>query len=238
MVALFELFNPNPSHVAISSKIMCSQAQSDHGAGRDGFETRPHDRTFKWCPSLKTTGSKCPEPEPIVSLAYTAAMSTDLTLMYDWTRRTREHLFAFLETLPVDVFTLEHPDFAYGSIRNIHAHVAFGYLVWVGVVGLGLERAKLELAPTRIPDVQAMRERFKTVDGIVAEALEQFHTPDEMFERDVRGSRLQLTQRWLLVRPLTHEFHHKGQLLALARILGHPLPEDMGTDLVGPFEDA
>jgi uncharacterized damage-inducible protein DinB len=45
---------------------------------------------------------------------------------------------------------------------------------------------------------------------------------------------LMVTQRWLIVRPITHEFHHGGQLLMLGRALGHPLPEDMGTDLVLP----
>ena len=157
--------------------------------------------------------------------------------MYGWTRRTREQLLAFLETLPPEVYTREHADFALGSIRNIHAHVAFAYLVWVGVVGLGLERAALELPPERIPDARAMRERFASVDAILETALERFQNPDVAFERDYKGNRLKLTERWLLLRPITHEFHHKGQLLALARVLGHPLPDDMGTDLVGPFED-
>ncbi|MGL4612054.1 MAG: DinB family protein [Trueperaceae bacterium] len=33
--------------------------------------------------------------------------------------------------------------------------------------------------------------------------------------------------------PITHEFHHKGQALALARVLGHPHPGP-DTDLVDP----
>lgn len=116
--------------------------------------------------------------------------------------------------------------------------MAFAYLVWVDVVGLNLDRAKLELAPEKIPNTTAMRERFKTVDALLEEALQQFDQPDEMFEHHRSGDVLKLTQRWVVVRPITHEFHHKGQLLALARLIGHPLPEDMGTELVGPFEDA
>ena len=163
-------------------------------------------------------------------------MNPDLKLMYDWTRRTREDLFKFLDSLPIEIYTLEHPDFAYGSIRNIHAHVALAYLVWVGVVGLGYDRATLELPAEKILNANAMRERFAFVDNIVAQALAKFENVDDMFEYQRRDETLQLTKRWLIVRPLTHEFHHKGQLLALARILEHPLPEDMGTDLIGPFE--
>ncbi len=87
-----------------------------------------------------------------------------------------------------------------------------------------------------ISDAKAMRERFKFVDGIVHVALEKFTTPDEPLEFAHRSGPLKVTQRWLLLHPITHEFHHKGQLLALARILEHPLPGDIDTDLVLPFE--
>jgi uncharacterized damage-inducible protein DinB len=164
-------------------------------------------------------------------------MNTDLRQIYDWTRRTRAHLLDFLDTVPTEIYTLERPDFAYGSIRNIQAHLAFAYMVWVGVVGLNVDRAQLELPAIAIPDSQAMRERFREVDLMLEDAFEKFQNPDAMFEyRNRAGDVLQLTQRWLIVRPITHEFHHKGQLLALARVLGHPLPEHIGTDLVGPFE--
>ncbi len=97
--------------------------------------------------------------------------------MYDWVKQTREHLLSFTDALPNDVYTLEHPEFAYGSIRNIQAHIAFGYLLWVGVMGLGYERAILELPAAEIPDAAAMRTRFGVVDAILAEALEKFDSP-------------------------------------------------------------
>ena len=163
-------------------------------------------------------------------------MNDDLKLMYDWVRRTREVLFTFTDSLPNEIYTLERKDFAYGSIRNIHAHVAGCYLYWLGNVGLKHDRAKLELADEKIPDVSAMRERFKFVDKIVAEALEKFENPDAVLEHQQSGGVEKLTQRWLIVHPITHEFHHKGQLLALARVLEHPLPAGVDTDLVLPFE--
>jgi uncharacterized damage-inducible protein DinB len=162
-------------------------------------------------------------------------MNEDLKIMYDLVRRTREVLLEFAESLPKDIYTLERPDFAYGSIRNIHAHVAFCYLAWAGVA-LGYKREDLIVPAEQILDAKAMRKRFKFVDSIVNEALEKFTTPDEPLEFAHRSGNLKLTQRWLLLHPITHEFHHKGQLLALARVLEHPLPGDVDTDLVLPFE--
>ena len=162
-------------------------------------------------------------------------MINDLKLEYDWVRRTRDNLFAFLESVPIDIYTLERSDFAYGSLRNIHAHIAFGYLLWVGVMGLEYPRSALERPATDFPDVAAMRERFKQVDAILDEAFERFSDPDAMFTRQYRTETLQLTQRWVIFRPITHEFHHKGRLLALARVFGYTLPPELGAELVGPF---
>jgi uncharacterized damage-inducible protein DinB len=160
-------------------------------------------------------------------------MNDDLKLMYDWVKRTREVLFEYTESLPNDIYTLEHPDFVYGSIRDIHAHVAVTYQWWVGHVGL--KRPWIDLKASSIPDVKAMRKTFLEVDAVVEAALEQFKKPDEplAFERPGRDA-LQVTGRWLIMHPVTHEFHHKGQLLTLGRALGYPLPPTGDTDLVLP----
>jgi uncharacterized damage-inducible protein DinB len=156
-----------------------------------------------------------------------------LILMYDWVRRTREVLFEYTDSLPVDVYTLEHPDFAYGSIRNIHAHVAGCYQYWVCEVGL--KESANHVDPSSLPDAASMRAAFAKVDLMLEEAFTKFQNLDDPLEvvrpgRDV----LMVSQRWLITHPITHEFHHKGQLLALGRVLGHPLPSGMDTDLVLP----
>lgn len=142
-------------------------------------------------------------------------MNQDLRL-YTWVRRTREVLFDYTQHLPLEIYTLERPDFGFGSIRNLHAHVADCYLWWVGRVGLG--QAGLELDPRLIPDTAAMR-------GLFAQVY-PFHHPSPP------SNPMQISQRWLL-HPITHEFNHKGQMLALGRVLGHPNTA-LDTDRVPP----
>jgi uncharacterized damage-inducible protein DinB len=158
-----------------------------------------------------------------------------LILMYDWVRRTREVLFEYTDSLPNEVYTLEHPDFAYGSIRNIHVHVAGCYQYWVGTMGLQQTIGYVDEPASSLPDAASMRAAFAKVDLMLEEAFEKFQNLDDPLEvvrpgRDV----LMVSQRWLVTHPITHEFHHKGQLLALGRVLGHPLPSGMDTDLVLP----
>jgi uncharacterized damage-inducible protein DinB len=154
----------------------------------------------------------------------------DLEIFYDLARRTRSKVLDWLETLPPDVFTLEHEQFAYGSLRNIYAHSADCYLWWVGSVGLGREEVEM-----KVGDVSELRAAFTRVDATVAEALETFADLDTPLTwTSPSGHAHSLTKRWLIVHPITHEFHHKGQALALARVLGHPHPGNPDTDLVDP----
>ena len=158
-----------------------------------------------------------------------------LILMYDWVRRTREVLFEYTDSLPNKVYTLEHPDFAYGSIRNIQAHVAGCYQFWVGAMGLQQTISYVDEPASSLTDAKSMRAAFAKVDLMLEEAFSRFQSLDAPLEV-VRPGRdtLMVSQRWLIVHPITHEFHHKGQLLALGRVLGHPLPSGMDTDLVLP----
>jgi len=162
-------------------------------------------------------------------------MDPSLALFYGWIIRTREELFDYTMALPPEIYTREHPDFAYGSLRNIQAHIANCYLGWVGHYGLSIERDQIAFEATSVPDAEAMRVKFDEVDRIVEKACRVFDQPDVSFELVRPGrDRLQVTQRWLVMHPITHEFHHKGQLLALGRVLGFPLAPGGDTDLVLP----
>lgn len=163
-------------------------------------------------------------------------MNQDLRTLYGWVRRSRDIVFSYTENLPLEVYTHNHPDFAYGSIRNIHAHVADCYLWWIEQIGLG--KPRLEVDPSSLVDTAAMRKYFDRVDLVVEEALETFDNPDHVFVCNHPNPEVKLTvsQRWLIMHPVTHEFHHKGQMLALGRVRGHPaiFPDGLDTDLVNP----
>lgn len=163
-------------------------------------------------------------------------MNHDLRIFYSWVTRTREIVFEYTARLPEPVYTLERPDFAFGSIRNTHAHVAECYLKWVGQVGLG--RPAPAINALEIADTAAMRGWFNKVDAVVEEALAAFAEPDRVHEStNASGWVERHSGRWLVMHPITHEFHHKGQMLALGRVLGYPhvLPSGQDTDLMQPL---
>ena len=160
-------------------------------------------------------------------------MNDDLRTLYSWVKFSRERLFAWAESLPDGVYTQERPDFAYGSLRNVQAHIAGCYLVWVARRGL---KDTPHLDSEAIPDVAAMREVFVGVDAVMERAFDAFTTPDEEFDLSFGNEVLRVTQRWLVMHPITHEFHHKGQMLTMGRVLGYPYPAGPDTDLGLPGE--
>ncbi len=186
-------------------------------------------------------------------------MDPSLPLMYDWVRRTRERLFEYTESLPSRVYLQAQPGLPSSSLRDIHAHVANMYEWFVGRFCLGVEPYQQQLAALppsevathatrteavialeraetlRLTDVSAMRSKFLEVDSLLERAFETFDQLDRPFEiTRASGRRTVVTQRWVLMSNIMHEFHHKGQMLAFGRALGYPLPETLETDLVLP----
>ena len=160
-------------------------------------------------------------------------MSSDLQTMYGWVRRTREALFTYCADLPPDLYTLERPDFALGSMRNVHLHVANTYLDWLDYFGLNAEPVRLQ--PAEHPDVPAVRRAFDRADAAVERFLARYgDRPETPVTHAVRWQAEPLTvpALWLFTHSVTHEFHHKGQILSFGRSLGHPITAD--ADLVLP----
>ena len=156
----------------------------------------------------------------------------DLEFLYTQTRAMRENLFTYFETLPFELLHQTHPAFGRGSLLETAAHVVDTYHFWVGEVGLEETPLELEIQPS--DTVAVLRSAFAGVDALMARAFTHFTDLEREFEwTDAKGS-LRLSKRWLLLHPLTHEFHHKGQMVSLGRALGNPVGPRFDTDLPPP----
>ena len=149
---------------------------------------------------------------------------------YEWIRRTREVLFRYCESMSQSDYVRELESFGGDSIRSLHVHVADCYRVWLGSRGLGQTLPKIT-ADTAI-NVKEMRRIFQKTDDIVHEFLNKFQgnwdkTIQVSFEE---GDSTEISALWLFTHTVTHEFHHKGQIVKIGRQLGYTPPD---TDLIG-----
>ncbi|OOE12478.1 DinB family protein [Fictibacillus arsenicus] len=150
---------------------------------------------------------------------------------YDWIQRSRETLFRYCETMSPEDYVKELDSFGGDSIRSLHVHVVNCYRGWLGNRALGKPLA--EIKPESVPIVREMREIFMETDALVHEFLNKFKGNwDESTLVTFRsGASAEFTALWLYTHTTTHEFHHKGQIVKIGRILGYIPPE---TDLIEP----
>ncbi|MFB5189294.1 DinB family protein [Alicyclobacillus fastidiosus] len=157
-------------------------------------------------------------------------MSEILEQQYEYIRRTRELLLSFLEEIPVQKLHETVPGFGHGCILRTHIHVIDCYRRWLGSFAFHERWADFrDTADDDIKhyDVKKVRDRFKEVDDIVQKFFHEFHDRWlESIENEVgwMDQALSVTPLFLLTHTETHEFHHKGQIVSMARHLGYTPP--------------
>lgn len=148
-----------------------------------------------------------------------------LRSQYGMIKRTRESLFKFCEKMSPEDYAKEVEALGGTSIRNLHVHVADCYRVWLGTRTLGKSISKIK--PESITNVLQMRELFKGTDALVDEFLNEFRNQwDPTIQAGWQSESVELTELWLFTHCITHEFHHRGQIVKLGRQLGY-IPNKM-----------
>ncbi|ETI65889.1 DinB family protein [Neobacillus vireti] len=154
---------------------------------------------------------------------------------YGWVRQTRRTLLDFCWKLDPNHFTNKN-GFGWQSVRDTLVHIADCYVAWLG--SFVLLKTKKPLTPREELHNLSLEQiiaRFEQVDSIVNELLEiHGNNLNVLIEREIpwrEGSELlSITPRKLLIHTITHEFHHKGQIVAMLRQMGYEPPY---TDVLG-----
>ena len=116
-----------------------------------------------------------------------------------------------------------------GSMRDLLVHVAGCYDYWLGEVGLSRPAARPQ--PGAVPDVATLRAVFAETDALVADFIRHYAAAwlvPQQFVLPRQGQPHELTPLQLFTHTATHEFHHKGQVLSMGRLLGYaPVDTDI-----------
>lgn len=154
---------------------------------------------------------------------------------YEWVKQNRKELLKFCGEINKDDFTREF-EIGWSSIRNTLIHIADCYNAWLG--SFVLLKTKTPLTPKA--DIQHMNleqivQRYEQVDQYVNDVFNELGEQlDQPIERKIpwrsENEIILLTPAKLLMHTITHEYHHKGQIMAMARQLGYKPPN---TDILG-----
>ncbi|WP_044642761.1 DinB family protein [Risungbinella massiliensis] len=155
---------------------------------------------------------------------------------YEWVKQTREVLLNFCSELDQNDFTRQMDGFGFQSVREALVHIADCYNGWLGSFILlktkNPKTSKEDLLQLGLDDIKV---RFEYVDSLVNEVFEVFTDHmNEPVQKKIpwrqEGEMVSLTPGKLLTHTITHEFHHKGQIVAMLRQMGYEPPN---TDVLG-----
>lgn len=146
---------------------------------------------------------------------------------YELVRQSRSVLLEYCSTITGDDLTKENSSFGRGSIRNLLVHIANTYQFWIGKSGLNKDLAftKFEEAKT-INDIIAL---FRSIDDLVMEFIDYIEKREvQEIHYEKNGMQQSTEPLVLFTHVITHEFHHKGQILSFSRHLGYtPIDTDI-----------
>ena len=152
-------------------------------------------------------------------------MANLLLTQYALIKESREVVFRFLEVVVKNDITKPLPSFNGKTISYLYAHIANTYIAWAGNFTLNGSSVYCDQdVPSNISELQSL---FEQVDEIMSrfinhiaanptQAVKGYKWPEKYIETDALG---------IFTHVITHEFHHKGQAMTMARLLGHVPPD-------------
>jgi uncharacterized damage-inducible protein DinB len=123
------------------------------------------------------------------------------------------------------------PEYADKSIGDLLGHNAGCYFHWLAYLALQRPWGSLQSRAATLSEIQQV---FTQVDHIMTLFLDHFADAMDVPFNGVFDDnwRVRVTPYELFVHVTTHEFHHKGQIVLMARLLGHAPPD---TDVSNAF---
>lgn len=148
---------------------------------------------------------------------------------YEWVRESRDVLFEYCKTISPEDFVRTSSSFGRGgSFRNLLVHIANTYEFWIARHGLKKNIRFTEY--DSIENIDQIIALFQSVDDMMYEFIEFMKKSEiKQITYKIKGTETNVKPFKLFTHVITHEFHHKGQILSLSRHLGY-IPVD--TDVI------
>ena len=166
---------------------------------------------------------------PIVTWKETSLFNLEgVRKFHGWTHACLDLVLDHLSTIPTSDYVKELPSLGFRTLREQAIHIFNCEGFWIHTLqGLRYVDRKSEeclaIADARLLQQEVIRRTRAYLSNMTNQQLNidtELHFPD--------GDVAVRTPALVLHHVLTHAFHHKGQIVAMCRALGHPAPD---TDL-------
>ncbi len=151
-----------------------------------------------------------------------------VTEQYKEVTGSRQVLLDYCKTISAADLINENSSFGRGgSIRNLLVHIVNVYEFWIGnnTLQKNITFTTYESKAT----ITAIIALFEGVNVLMAEFLDMFKQEEQkQITYELNKQTQSASMLKIFTHVITHEFHHKGQILSLSRHLGYiPVDTDM-----------
>jgi uncharacterized damage-inducible protein DinB len=152
-----------------------------------------------------------------------------LSAQYNEVKGARAALFTYCNTISDTDLLKGVEDFNNTSILSLLTHIANTYVHWLAQFDKSSDMIFFDdLSANKLTDVIKI---YDQIDHLVADFLDRYsadYTKPITQKLPRREQILTVTPLQLYTHAITHEFHHKGQVLSMSRLLGYtPLDTDV-----------
>lgn len=147
---------------------------------------------------------------------------------YEMVLDSRKALLEYCATMSQEDFLRSSPNFGRGGcIRNMLVHICNTYQGWLANFVEG--RTQIEIEPSGVGTLKDCIDYYILTDDLVFAFISKYeNNPLDIVEAVFDSNRFQSTPLKLFTHTITHEFHHKGQVLSLSRLWGYtPVDTDI-----------
>lgn len=143
---------------------------------------------------------------------------------YQYVKGSRNVLFEYCETISAEDFVNQNNSFGRGgSMRNLLVHIANTYEYWIA--NFALKKNKVYAEYENYKTIKEVKLLFEIVDDFMEEFISQI---DQIKDFEIQNTQNTAKPLQLFSHVITHEYHHKGQILSLSRHLGYtPVDTDI-----------
>jgi|SRR4030095_11247855 len=144
---------------------------------------------------------------------------------YKLVKSAREVQLNYYDSIDYGKLTQPIESFNNAYMQYLILHIANMYLFWLK--GFSFKQEFIYFDETNVRSSQDIRKAFDVVDKLVEEFLNKFTDINTDIEGEVIMLKKNMTYSVLelFTHVITHEFHHKGQVMTMSRILGYTPPD-------------
>lgn len=156
-----------------------------------------------------------------------ADMSDILRQQYNFAKDMRGVLLHWCAAMDPDHFVAPVPGFQDKSMRDLLVHITHAYTFWIG--HFALQKNYPYAREKELLSVASVAALYQEVDTMMDAFLNRYqNNTAEMVAGEVRKKSSTFPALQVFTHAVTHEFHHKGQILTMGRYHGYtPVDTDI-----------